>query len=71
MEYEYTCLLSCNVAEYPFGYLGIPMHHRQLLNSEWHKVEERLKKHLSFWKAKHMSYGERLVLLPMFMMSFF
>jgi hypothetical protein len=48
MEYEYTCLLSCNVAEYPFGYLGIPMHHRQLLNSEWHKVEERLKKHLSF-----------------------
>jgi len=54
------------------------MHHRQLLNSEWHKVEERFEKKLSCWKAKYLSYGGRLVLLnsvlsslPMFMMSFF
>jgi hypothetical protein len=54
------------------------MHHRQRLNSEWHKVEERFEKKLSCWKAKHLSYGGRLVLrnlvpsnLPMFMMSFF
>jgi hypothetical protein len=54
------------------------MHHRQLLNAEWSKVEERVQKKLSCWKAKHLSYGGRLILLnsvlsslPMFMMSFF
>jgi hypothetical protein len=54
------------------------MHHRQLLNSEWSKVEERFQQKLSCWKAKYLSYGGRLVLLnsvlsslPMFMMSFF
>jgi hypothetical protein len=44
MEHEYTCLLGCNAGEYPFRYLGILRHHRQQLNSEWHKVEERLEK---------------------------
>jgi hypothetical protein len=59
-------------------YLGIPMHHRQLLNSEWSKVKERFQQKLSCWKAKYLSYGGRLVLLnsvlsslPMFMISFF
>jgi hypothetical protein len=54
------------------------MHHRQLLNSEWKKVEERFEQKLSCWKAKYLSYGGKLVLLnsvlsslPMFMMSFF
>jgi hypothetical protein len=54
------------------------MHHRQLLNSEWSKVEERFQQKLSCWKAKYLSYGGRLVLLNsvlssllMFMMSFF
>jgi len=78
MEDEYTTLFGCNAGEYRFRYLGIPMHHRQLLNFEWHKVEERFEKKLSCWKAKYLSYGGRLVLLnsvlsslPMFMMSFF
>ena len=78
MEDIYTDLFGCNAGEYPFRYLGIPMHHRQLLNSEWSKVVERFEKKLSCRKAKYLSYGGRLVLLnsvlsslPMFMMSFF
>ena len=54
------------------------MHHRQLLNNDWRKVEERFEKKLTCWKAKHLSYRGRLVLLNsvlssllMFMMSFF
>jgi hypothetical protein len=53
------------------------MHHKQLLNSEWSKVEERFQQKLSCWKAKYLFKGGRLVLLnsvlsslPMFMMSF-
>jgi len=52
MEDIYTDLFGCNAGEYPFRYLGIPMHHRQLLNSEWSKVEEHFGKKLSCWKAK-------------------
>lgn len=54
------------------------MHHRQLLNVDRRKIEDHVEKKLSCWKAKHLSYGGRLVLLnsmlsilPMFMMSFF
>jgi len=44
MEDIYTDLFGCNAGEYPFRYLGIPMHHRQLLNSKWSKIEERFEK---------------------------
>jgi len=78
MQDFYTDLFGCNAGEYPFRYLGIPMHHRQLLNSDRGKVEERFEKKLSSWKAKYLSYGGRLVLLnsvlsslPIFMLSFF
>jgi len=77
-EDEYIELFGCNTGEYPFRYLGIPMHHRKLQNIDWRRIEERFKKKLSCWKAKHLSYGGRLILinsvlnsLPMFMMSFF
>jgi hypothetical protein len=48
---EYVDLFEYNAGEYPFRYLGIPMHHRQLLNSEWSKIEEHFEKRLSCWKA--------------------
>jgi hypothetical protein len=61
-----------------FRYLGIPMHHRKLRNSDWKEVEERFQKRLSGWKGKMLSVGGRLVLinsvlsnLSMFMLSFF
>ena len=54
------------------------MHHCKLRNTDWSVIKERFKRKLSTWKAKHLSYGGRLVLLnsvlsslPMFMMSFF
>lgn len=31
---HYMEIFGCNIGEYPFRYLGIPMHHRKLLNSE-------------------------------------
>jgi hypothetical protein len=73
---EYIEHFGCNVGEYPFRYVGIPMHHRQLLNSEWRK--NALEKGCHVGKANHLSYGGRLTLinlvlsyLLMFMMSVF
>jgi hypothetical protein len=52
MEPYYTTLFGCNAGEYPFRYLGIPMHHTQLLNSEWRKVEERFQKKALLLESK-------------------
>ncbi|WVZ54189.1 hypothetical protein U9M48_005027 [Paspalum notatum var. saurae] len=49
MENFYTTLFGCNAREFPFRYLGIPMHHRQLLNSDWRKVIFRGAYWLRFW----------------------
>ena len=46
-EDEYIELFECNAGEYPFRYLGIPMHFRQLHNIDWRKVEEHFEKKLT------------------------
>ena len=75
---EYSQIFGCDMGTLPFIYLGIPMHHRKLRNSDWKTVEERFQKKLSGWKGKMLSVGGRLVLinsvlsnLSMFMLSFF
>jgi hypothetical protein len=46
-EHQYAELFGCIPGSVPFKYLGIPMHHRKLSNSEWQGVEDRFKKKLS------------------------
>jgi hypothetical protein len=76
-QFEYTQIFGCDLGTYPFRYLGIPMHHRKLMNRDWKHVQERFQK-LNCWRSKLLSVGGRLVLLdsvlsslPMFMLSFF
>jgi mannosylglycoprotein endo-beta-mannosidase len=75
---EYKQNFRCDLGSYPFRYLGIPMHHRKLINKDWKHVEERFQKRLNCWRSNLLSVGGRLVLinsvlssLPMFMFSFF
>jgi hypothetical protein len=77
-EEQYKQLFGCELGSLPFRYLGIPIHHRKLKNSEWNPVESRFERKLGCWAGKLLSYGDRLVLinsvltsLPMFMLSFF
>uniref|UniRef100_A0A8I6XZE3 Reverse transcriptase domain-containing protein n=1 Tax=Hordeum vulgare subsp. vulgare TaxID=112509 RepID=A0A8I6XZE3_HORVV len=74
----YKQLFGCEMGNLPFNYLGIPIHHRKLSNSEWKCTEDRFEKKLSCWKGKLLSYGGRLILInsvltsmPMFLLSFF
>jgi hypothetical protein len=75
---EYVQIFWCDLGSFPFRYLGIPMHHRKLMNKDWKHVEEYFQKRLNCWRSKMLSVGGRLVLinsilssLPMFMLSFF
>ena len=31
---EYTLIFGCDMGSFPFRYLGIPMHHRKLMNKD-------------------------------------
>jgi hypothetical protein len=78
MQGEYSSIFGCQSGTYPFKYLGIPMHHKRLSNSDWKIIEQRIEKKLSSWKGKHLSVGGCLNLinsilttLIMFMLYFF
>lgn len=38
---EYASLFGCKTGCVPFKYLGIPMHHRKLSNSDWKVIKEQ------------------------------
>jgi hypothetical protein len=78
MEGHYTNLFRCDLVQYPFRYLGFPMHHKKISNVDWKVIKEKIEKKLSSWKGKLLSYGGRMVLiksvlssLAMFMLSFY
>jgi hypothetical protein len=78
IENQYTNLLRCGLGQYPFRYLGIPVHHKKISNADWKVIEENFEKKLSCWKRKPLPYGGRLVFrnsvlssLDLFMLSFY
>jgi hypothetical protein len=54
----YVDLFFCEQGQFPIWYLGIPIHHRRLMLTEWKIVEERQLKRLSSWKGKLLSLVE-------------
>jgi hypothetical protein len=47
MESQYTELFGCDLDQYPFRYLRIPMHHKKITNTDWKLIEEKFEKRLS------------------------
>jgi hypothetical protein len=78
MEKQYTELFGCGLGQYPFRYLGIPMHYKRITNADWKIIEDKFENRLSSWKVKLLSCSGRLVLinsvlssLALFMLSFY
>lgn len=51
-DVEYAQLFGCNTGSTPFKYLGIPMHHKKLSNSDWSIVEEKIQKKALYLERK-------------------
>ncbi|GAU42656.1 hypothetical protein TSUD_398610 [Trifolium subterraneum] len=75
---EAASALCCKVGKLPFLYLGLPIGGDPRRLFFWEPVLTRLKKRLSGWKSRFLSFGGRLVLLksvltslPVFALSFF
>ena len=75
---ETALFLKCKVGNLPFVYLGLPIGGDARRLSFWDPIIHRIKTRLSEWKAKHLSFGGRLVMLkyvlssmPIYAISFF
>ncbi|GAU48313.1 hypothetical protein TSUD_405300 [Trifolium subterraneum] len=75
---EAASALGCRVAKIPSLYLGLPIGGDPMCLSFWEPVLTRLKRRLSGWKSRFLSFGGRLVLLksvltslPVYALSFF
>ncbi|GAU24512.1 hypothetical protein TSUD_156240 [Trifolium subterraneum] len=75
---EAASALRCRVGKIPFIYLGLPIGGDPRRLGFWEHVLARLKKRLSGWKSRFLSFGGRLILLksvltslPVYALSFF
>ncbi|GAU45885.1 hypothetical protein TSUD_401090, partial [Trifolium subterraneum] len=75
---EAALVLHCNVGKIPFLYLELPIGGDPRRLCFWEPVLTRLKKRLSGWKSRFLSFGGRLILLksvltslPVYALSFF
>jgi hypothetical protein len=41
---QYTKLFGCDLGQYPFRYLEIPMHHKKISNVDWQIIEDKFEK---------------------------
>ncbi|XP_071719503.1 uncharacterized protein [Rutidosis leptorrhynchoides] len=64
-------LMGCQVGNFPFIYLGLPIGSKMKKLHDWDPVIEKFKKRLSSWKMKSLSFGERLTLVKSVLSSLF
>jgi hypothetical protein len=48
----YTNLFGCGLGQYPFRYVGIPMHHKKISNADWKVVEKKFEKKTELLERK-------------------
>lgn len=78
VKVRFAALLHCRVMAIPFVYLGLPIGGSPRRLSTWEPVLAKMRKRLSTWKGKHLSFGGRICLirsvltaLPLYFISFF
>lgn len=52
--------MNCKLGRLPFLYLGLPVGANLRKVETWKPVNEKFKRKLSTWKARHISLGGRL-----------
>ncbi|GAU10361.1 hypothetical protein TSUD_422740, partial [Trifolium subterraneum] len=70
--------MRCRHGSLPFLYLGLPIGGDSRRLNFWYPLVDRIRKRLSGWKCKNLSFGGRLILLksvlssiPVYFLSFF
>nr|KYP50182.1 hypothetical protein KK1_028072 [Cajanus cajan] len=62
--------LHCKVGQLPFKHLGLPHGANPRKLATWRPILDGLRKHLSFWKHRHLSIGGRVTFVPSLILIF-
>jgi hypothetical protein len=65
----FAMLFYCKVGDFPFTYLGIPLHYNKLKRENIQHVVGKIIKRIAGWEGKLLSYGGMLVLLKSYLAS--
>ena len=73
---SFARLFCCKVGQFPFKYLGVPLHYAKLRREDIQPVVDKILKRVAGWKGRLLSYGGKLTLLksclasiPIYLMS--
>jgi hypothetical protein len=56
-------VFCCKLGEFPFKYLGVPLHYEKLRKEDIQTLIDKIIKRIAGWKGRLLSYGARLALL--------
>lgn len=75
---NFSAMLNCKIQKLPLMYLGLPLGANPRKKSTWQPVVDKVRKKLSLWKRKILSFVGRLTLiksvvscLPLYYISVF
>jgi hypothetical protein len=60
---SYLRIFCCKLGEFPFKYLGVPLHYDKLRKEDIQSLVDKIIKWIAGWKGRLLSYGVRLALL--------
>lgn len=56
-------IFGCPWGSFPISYLGLPLHNKKLLVSDWHFLVDKIEHKLQHWKGQMLSSGGRMTLI--------
>lgn len=62
-EIQIRGILDMPKGQFPFRYLGVPLHGRGLRSTEFQGLLQKLRDRVQSWNARHLSYAGRLSLI--------
>jgi len=71
MIHKYASIISCDVMNILFAYLGMSVGGNQRRNSLWDGIVEKIKKRLIRWNLRYLSFADKICLLKYYYSSFF
>ena len=63
MSNKFAQIFCCQFGDFPFKYLGVPLHYKKLRREDIQHIIDRIIKNIAGWLGKHLSYKGKLILL--------
>jgi hypothetical protein len=61
--HEIAHILNCSTGQFPFKYLGVPIHFDKLKREDLQPMVDKLVKRVAGWRRRLLAYSTRLVLI--------